>query len=170
MFEQFVLRHGPELVAFARRLVMDHQRGEDVVQEALARCSTRWRRVAADNPRAYAYRAVVNEAISWRRRSSPVEFATVELCDESGQSTSAAREHADFTSVIDRRDEVAHALRQLSIKQRTVLVLRYYNGLPDDEISIVTGWPPNTVRSHAHRGLRRLEQIMIAAGARAGTR
>jgi DNA-directed RNA polymerase specialized sigma24 family protein len=36
-FEAFVLAHGPELVGFARRLTMDHHRGEDIVQDVLAR-------------------------------------------------------------------------------------------------------------------------------------
>jgi len=44
-------------------------------------------------------------------------------------------------------------LAQLPAKQRAVLVLRHYEGLPDAEIARMLGSSEVTVRSNAHRGL-----------------
>ncbi len=68
-FEAFVLATGPELVVFARRLTLDHHRGEDIVQDVLARLGLSWSRLGGvADMRAYAYKAVLNDFLSWRRR------------------------------------------------------------------------------------------------------
>jgi len=53
-FEAFVLEHGAELVAFARRLTLDHHRAEDIVQDVLARLGLSWARVQWQGPNAAA--------------------------------------------------------------------------------------------------------------------
>ena len=44
----------------------------------------------------------------------------------------------------------------LTVQQRAVLVLRYYEDLADAEIATILGCPESTVRSHARRGLAAL--------------
>ena len=53
-------------------------------------------------------------------------------------------------------------LEALPPRQRTVLVLRYYEGLTDAEISEVLGTPPATVRSHASRALATLRDTDLS--------
>ena len=45
-------------------------------------------------------------------------------------------------------------------RQRAVLVLRYYEDLPDAEIAAVLGCRPGTVRSLASRALADLRQAL----------
>jgi RNA polymerase sigma-70 factor (ECF subfamily) len=69
-------------------------------------------------------------------------------------------------SVVERLDTEA-ALRlvgQLSPLQAEVIVLRVVTGLPVDEVARVVGRSPGAVRVAAHRGLRRLEQILTTQG------
>jgi RNA polymerase sigma-70 factor (ECF subfamily) len=68
--------------------------------------------------------------------------------------------------VTERLDTEA-ALRlvgQLSPLQAEVIVLRVVTGLPVDEVARVVGRSPGAVRVAAHRGLRRLEQILTTQG------
>jgi len=60
---------------------------------------------------------------------------------------------------------VISLLRQLPTRQRTVLVLRHYEGLPDAEIARILGTSEVTVRSNAHRGLTSLRRIVAADAA-----
>ena len=148
-FEAFVLASGPELVRFARRLTLDHHRGEDLVQEVLARFGTSWASVSrTDDLRAYAYKAVVNEFLSWRRRRWWGERPTADFGDR------AAAPGPDDAVLADTafRD----ALAGLPPAQRVVLVLRYHHDLPDVEIAATMGCRESTVRSHARRALAAL--------------
>ncbi|MEV0379271.1 sigma-70 family RNA polymerase sigma factor [Nonomuraea sp. NPDC050643] len=56
-------------------------------------------------------------------------------------------------------DLVQTALARLTARQRAVLVLRYFEDLPEKEIAQVLGCSVGTVRSTAHRSLARLREI-----------
>jgi RNA polymerase sigma factor (sigma-70 family) len=51
------------------------------------------------------------------------------------------------------------ALAALPPRQRTVLVLRYFNDLPEAEIADALGCSVGTVKSQVSRGLARLRDI-----------
>ncbi|MEV5504817.1 sigma-70 family RNA polymerase sigma factor, partial [Nonomuraea fuscirosea] len=51
------------------------------------------------------------------------------------------------------------ALARLTARQRAVLVLRYFEDLPEQEVAQVMGCSVGTVRSTAHRSLARLREI-----------
>jgi RNA polymerase sigma factor (sigma-70 family) len=48
------------------------------------------------------------------------------------------------------------ALRQLPVRQRHALVLRFYLDLPEAEVARLLGVPVGTVKSWVHRGLARM--------------
>ena len=54
---------------------------------------------------------------------------------------------------------LAQALRQLTDKQRAVVVLRYYEDLPEAEVAQILGCTVGTVRSTTHRSLARLRAL-----------
>ncbi len=54
------------------------------------------------------------------------------------------------------RDALLTELGKLPRRQRTVLVLRYYEGLSDHEIADVLGCAPGTIRGYASRALAAL--------------
>jgi RNA polymerase sigma factor (sigma-70 family) len=150
-FDAFVLAHGPELVAFARRLTLDHHRAEDIVQDVLARLALSWSRTAGvTDLRAYAYRAVLNDFLSWRRRLSSRERPWADPGERRGGTAPAA------DSGLADRDLLRGTLARLSPIQRAVLVLRYYHDRPDSEIAELLGCRETTVRSHARRALSTL--------------
>ncbi|MCW2719735.1 sigma-70 family RNA polymerase sigma factor [Pseudonocardia sp.] len=151
-FEAFVLAHGPELLAFARRLTLDHHRAEDLVQEVLARIGLSWSRTGRiADLRAYAYKAVLNDFLSWRRRRSSTERATADP-DRRDHSTAALPE-----DTVVLRGELQELLGVLPVVQRAVLVLRYYLDRSDAEIAVMLGCRQSTVRSHARRARAALD-------------
>lgn len=157
-FEEFASSRGPALVRLARGLLRDPHHAEDVVQDALAKALVHWGRVSqADDPDAYVRRMVVNGCTSfWRlavRREQPREreFLPEGSVGDSGDELAG-------------RDHLLAMLRQLPTKQRAVLVLRHYEGLPDAEIADLLGTSAVTVRSNAHRGLATLRGLLEREG------
>jgi RNA polymerase sigma factor (sigma-70 family) len=57
---------------------------------------------------------------------------------------------------VDRRDETWRWLATLTPQQRAVLVLRFYEDLPDSQIAEALGCGEATVRSNASRALATL--------------
>lgn len=67
--------------------------------------------------------------------------------------------HGDPAGQVELRVAVGRALRLLTPRQRAVLVLRYFEDLPEREVAAILECPVGTVRSLAHRALRRLREL-----------
>jgi RNA polymerase sigma-70 factor (ECF subfamily) len=55
--------------------------------------------------------------------------------------------------VQERTEQVKAALELLSVNQRRVFLLRFFEGLNIEEIASATGMPVNTVKTHLYRGI-----------------
>jgi len=145
---ELVAGSGAELLRVAYLLCGDSGRAEDLVQDALLKLLRRWRTgAAADHPRAYARKAIVNEYLGWRRRRASSE---VLLVDE------PEREQPDAAQRVADRDLAWRLISGLPTRSRAVLVLRYYEQLPDREIAACLDCAEATVRSIAARALATL--------------
>jgi RNA polymerase sigma-70 factor (ECF subfamily) len=67
----------------------------------------------------------------------------------------------EVSGVLDR-DELDRAFRRLSVEHRTVVVLRHYRHLSNEEVAEVMGIPPGTVASRLHYALRELRSALEA--------
>jgi RNA polymerase sigma-70 factor (sigma-E family) len=154
-FESLVAEHGGRLLRLAYQLTHDRHGAEDVVQEALMQIMRRWPRLAprVGSFEAYARKAVVNEFLRRRRLRSAAEVVTAEVPEPPL--------HADVDAVADR-DAVWRGLAALPDRQRAVLVLRFYEDLPDRVIAELIGAKEATVRSLAARGLTYLRSSAAA--------
>ena len=146
-FSAFVSRDGAALLRFAYLLCRDSGRAEDLVQDALVRMLRRWRSGSvADNPLAYARRVITNEYLGWRRLRASTEVALEPR--ERGAGRRAM--------LVGERDRVWRLIGTLPPRARAVLVLRYYEELPDREIAALLGCAESTVRSIAARAFATL--------------
>jgi RNA polymerase sigma-70 factor (sigma-E family) len=151
-FEEYVLARGVALVRFARLLTGDEHLAEDLVQDVLAKAYVQWRRVSGlDRPDLYVRRMVVNAHHSWRRRLVNREIAVAAVRD-TATGRDAAAELAD-------RDVVWRLVRQLPPRQRTVIVLRYYEDYDDVTIAELLQCSEGTVRTQAKRALGKLQRL-----------
>ncbi|WP_020391032.1 SigE family RNA polymerase sigma factor [Kribbella catacumbae] len=148
-FDEVVASSERRLLRLALMLSGGVHSAEDLVQTVLARAHRRWDRISAlDNPDAYLSKMVVNEFLSWRRRLKNQELPLAELPDTPADD--------DVSTRLAQRDAAWRLLAGLPRQQRAVLVLRFYEDLPDDEIATILGCSTGTVRSHASRGLATL--------------
>ncbi len=135
------LEHHDRLVMVALAVVHDRALAEDIVQDAFV--SIQRFRGPIEHPVAYLQRSVINLAISKVRRRRM-----------------AARRIPPPTRPGDppEFDETWNAVMGLPARQRAVIVLRFYEDLPIDEIAERLGWPAGTVKSALHRALVRLKE------------
>ena len=156
-FDDYVRMQQPALMRFATVLTGRTWPAEDVVSDVLGRAFERWDRIAAtDHPHAYVRRMIVNEYLGWRRRAMRTAVRS-----DVGDLLAPARDHAEAHA---EHSELVDELRRLPAKQRAALVLRYYEGLPFDEIARMLGTGENAVRSNVSRALKKLRVELAPEG------
>jgi len=149
-FEEFAAARLGAVVRFAAVLVGERALAEDIVQEVLIRAHARWDQIGRlDVPEAYVRKMIVNEYLSWRRRSWRLVPSGALAGGENAPSRDHAADHAE-------RDALLAEVSRLPRRQKAVLVLRYYEALSDAEIAEVLGCTPGTVRGYASRALATL--------------
>ena len=156
-FEQFAATRLDAVLRFATVLTNDRALAEDVVQEVLIRAHRRWTQIESlEQPEAYVRRMIVNEFYSWRRKWARIKPRPADELD------SPQDDHA--TQIAERRT-LLQEIAKLPRKQRAVLVLRYYEGMPDAQIADTLGCSETTVRGYAFRALKTLRVELAPAGA-----
>jgi RNA polymerase sigma-70 factor (sigma-E family) len=161
-FRAFVSTRWSALVSTAYLITTDRGVAEDCVQEAMARVHRHWRRVRQDGkPAAYAHQAVVNAALSWRRRRRIREVPLTPF----DQSSRAAAEQVDQS--IDGVDPaLLTALRSLPPQMRAAVALRYLEDRSEAETARLLGCTVGTVKSSTSRGVARLRTALAASEGR----
>jgi RNA polymerase sigma-70 factor (sigma-E family) len=130
------------MVRYASLLVGSTERAEELTQEAFLLLRRNWDR--AKHPKAYLRATITNlcrshhrrHALEVRRRPPPPD-------------------HAELGA-----DEMWDAIAVLPFRQRAVVVLRFYEDLPETEIALLLGCAKGTVASSLHRALARLRKEM----------
>ena len=148
-FEEYATERLNPLFRFAAVLTGDRGLAEDIVQEVLIKVHARWEDIATVAHRdAYVRRMVVNEYVSWRRKWARIVPVDTERLPEMTV--------ADFAEEHSERDLLVSELAVLPMRQRTAIVLRYYEGLSFADIGVVMGCRPATARGHVSRALAAL--------------
>jgi DNA-directed RNA polymerase specialized sigma24 family protein len=86
-FEEFAQAQLPAGLTFATVLTGQRATAEDLAQEVLIRACTRWDKIGGlDRPESYVRKMVLNEFLSWRRRTwRLIPAGDAELSASSGQ-------------------------------------------------------------------------------------
>jgi RNA polymerase sigma-70 factor (sigma-E family) len=147
-FAVLVEARSTALLRFAYVVVGDHQLAQDLLQEALVKAYVAWPRLRdASSAEAYVRRTVVTTAISWRRRRSFHEPPTDSVPD---------RYEPDATDRLATQDVLWEQVCGLPPRQRTALVLRYYEDLSEAETAELMGCSVGTVKSQVATALSKL--------------
>ncbi|GAA4959539.1 SigE family RNA polymerase sigma factor [Yinghuangia aomiensis] len=149
-FLEFATARSAQLFRTAWLLSGDWHLAEDLVQITLGKLYRSWKRVkAADSPDAYARTVLTRSYLSWRRRRSSTETAYGSIPEAAGRELDPAL-----------RMTLLKGLAQLSPKDRTVLVLRYWEDLSVEQTARQMGCSQGAVRNRTMRALERLRGVL----------
>jgi len=138
----------PELyrlaVRVAYRILGNRDESEEIAQEALARTFARWKQVSRmESVTGWVARVTVNLVNDKFRRDR--RFAD-----------GATPDRASADPLVIERFDVRRALCTLSLRQREVVLLRYFADQSEQAIAATLGMSPGSVKTHASRGLATL--------------
>ncbi|MBO0609603.1 sigma-70 family RNA polymerase sigma factor [Myceligenerans salitolerans] len=170
-----MMHRGAALNGYAYLLCGDRHQAEDLVQEALVRTFSRFRRPAvprvadaggqpfADDAHGagldpamgierYVKRAMTNIYVDGFRRRSRW-FGIQHLLADDGRARSP--EHA-----ASAKADIEAALERLSPRQRAVVVLRHFEDMTVPQISTTLGIAQGTVKRHLSDAMSALQNVM----------
>lgn len=147
-FHEFVVARVAAFSRTAYLLTGDFHLAEDLVQTALFKAAKAWHRIEGE-PEAYVRRILYTQNVSWWRSRRHVSERSLEVYDD----------RAAASDDLELRISLDQALAQLTRKQRTVLILRYYEDLTEVETARLLGIGVGTVKSQSRQALARLRIV-----------
>lgn len=154
ILDEVMRQRGARLLAYATLLV-GRSAAEDLVQDALIRTFTRERRFPHVNAaEAYVRRTMATMSIDQFRHRRTRQRS--EHASALSEGAVARGDSPDFDTSID----VSVALATLAPRERTCVVLRFYDDLTVREISEVLGLAVGTVKRYLHDATRALETAL----------
>jgi RNA polymerase sigma-70 factor (sigma-E family) len=152
-FRDYVAARQGSLFRSALLLTGHRQDAEDLLQAALSKLALKWRSMQhSGSPDAYVRTTMYHQWISWWRRHRHAREYLVGVVPEASGVGDLAGDEA-------LRLALATVLGQLTPRQRAVVVLRYYEDLPESEVAQILSCTVGTVRSQTHRTLTRLREL-----------
>jgi RNA polymerase sigma-70 factor (sigma-E family) len=152
-FAAYVRERGEHHLRVAVLLTGDWHAAQDLVQASLVKLYRAWPRLdTSADPDAYLRRIMVNTHRSWWRARWRREAPAAVLPEASSGEDIADRQALGAL--------VRQALARLPRQQRAVLVLRYCEDLSEAEVAALLGCTAGTVKTHAHRGLHALRELL----------
>lgn len=164
-FGELYDRYSRPAYSLARRICVDPELAEDVVQEAFL---VLWRNPSRFDPDrggfgTWLMTVVHHRAVDAVRKENTQRRRNVPLTDEVSERNLSPAEGSDYealASVVSA--EVREALRTLPEDQRQVIALAYLGGYTQCEVATLTGVPLGTVKSRTFAAIRRLRGSMAS--------
>lgn len=171
-FDELVRTHQEALVRFAARVVGDVDEASDVVQETFIRAYERigdFRGGA--NLYTWLYRIAHNLAISHLRKKKVRRFLRLDHEATAGEARTAVPLQLvaadDPGADLERSEALRHievAIAALPPRQRSIFVLRHYEGLTHAQIALVVGRTEGAIRAGYFHAVRKLRGAARRAG------
>jgi RNA polymerase sigma-70 factor (ECF subfamily) len=157
--EPLLRRYAGPLLTFIRRMVGDRHRSEELFQEVFLVVWQKRRHYQFPRPfKAWLYAIALNKCRAAFRSRAPT--AHQPLDEEAAVSAGAAGSPAEKVLATETAALVSNAVALLPPQQRTVVVLRIWDGLSYAEIAEAMGRSEGTVRSNMHHGLTAMRKYL----------
>ena len=159
-FDRLFHRYKDRVLRTAFLITGNHCDSENVLQESFIKV---WGSLPAlKDParfRPWLWRIVTRTAWQYCRRRD-VEQPVEDIWEGCLIDSSAAISSLDVLMQAESRNALLKAVNSLSLQQRTVIILHYYNDMSVQEIAAATGTLSGTVKSRLFAARRKLRQSL----------
>jgi RNA polymerase sigma factor (sigma-70 family) len=157
-FTTIIKKYQERLYWHIRRMVVDHDDANDVLQNVFIRVWNGLENFREDSQLyTWLYRVATNESLTFlegQKKRTAVSFSDV----ESGLSNKVkADSHFDANKL---EWKLQLAIQQLPDKQRVVFSLRYYDEMPYEEMSRVLETSEGALKASYHHAVKKIEDYI----------
>jgi RNA polymerase sigma factor (sigma-70 family) len=159
-FTRIIKKYQEKLYWHVRRMVVDHDDANDVVQNMFIKV---WN--ALDNFRedsqlyTWLYRIATNESLTFLEQQKKRAAISIDGSVENGlANTIKADKHFDANRL---EWKLQLAIQELPEKQRVVFSLRYYDEMPYEEMSRVLETSEGALKASYHHAVKKVEDFIL---------
>ena len=157
-FRLLVERYMKQAYNIAFGFLHDHDDAEDVAQESFVRIYQSITTFRGDAEfSTWLYRIVMNLSLNRVQQKKSARSHTVQSFEDIGNFVGHDSVSAPEPDI---RWHIEQALHQLQTLQRATVILRHLNGLSTKQVSGVLGCSEGTVKTHLHRGLKKMRAML----------
>lgn len=156
IFNEIMTEFQDPIYFFILRMVANEHDAEDLTQETFVKAYTERNKFRGDSAiNTWIYRIAANLAKNHLRWRSIRNFISVDHAKDQLPTTSLDSQ-SDVTAA--REQELLSHLQDLSARQRSVFILRYFQGLAHKEIAQVLGISEGSSKTNFHYAMTALTQ------------
>ncbi len=158
-YTQLIRKYQEKLYWHVRRMVVEHEDANDVLQNTFIRVWKSLENFREDSQLyTWLYRIATNECLSFLEQKK--RKASVSLGDDENSLTGAIKADKDFDPAkIEWKLQLA--MQQLPEKQRLVFSLRYYDEMPYTEMSKVLDTSEGALKASYHHAVKKIEDFIL---------
>jgi RNA polymerase sigma-70 factor (ECF subfamily) len=158
-FSVIIKKYQEKLYWHVRRMVVDHEDANDVLQNAFIRIWNGLENFKEESQLyTWLYRIATNESLTFleaQKKRSAISLSDV----ESGLSNKIKADKFFDPNKIEWKLQLA--IQQLPEKQRLVFGLRYYDEMPYEEMSRVLDTSEGALKASYHHAVKKVEDYIL---------
>lgn len=158
-FAVLVRQYSEPLYWKVRRIVLNHEDANDVLQNAFLKI---WNNLDTFLGKSalstWLYRIAINEALDFVRRQKNVNSATVSTEDEPGVAARLMGD--DYFDGDEAQARLQEAVARLPEVQRTVFTLKYFDELKYSEISKILDTSEGALKASYHLAVKKITEYL----------
>ncbi len=142
-----------------RRMVIDHDDANDVLQNVLIRVWNGLGNFREDSQLyTWIYRVATNECLTWLEQQKKKSAISLDEVEGGLSNLIRADKHFDANKL---EWKLQLAIQQLPEKQRIVFGLRYYDEMPYEQMSRVLETSEGALKASYHHAVKKIEDYII---------
>lgn len=154
-YDEMVINHADALYRFAHSMLGDKMDAEDVVQSVFERLWSKHLHVDTNKTKTYLFTSVHRACIDvFRKRKSTQKVLEI-LATDNIQVV---------PDQLEKRQLAEYLLRQLSEGQRSLVLLRDYEGYSYKEIGEIAGLSLPQVKINLFRARKKIQEVLLLDG------
>ncbi len=157
-FNQLVIKYQERLYWHVRKIVIDHDDADDVLQNTMIKI---WRSLTTFRSESglftWLYRIATNEALSFlkqKKKKTLAPWVDVE------QQMSESLEADPWFNGDDIQMKLQQAILKLPEKQRIVFNMRYFDEVKYEEMSEILGTSVGALKASYHHAVKKIESML----------
>ncbi len=156
-FERLVREYSEQLYWHVRRMVLNHDDADDIMQNVFLKAWTHLDDFKQDSKiSTWLYRIAVNESLDYLRRQKKQQVVSTDAPEQSVAQTLIADRYFDGDETAALLNE---AITQLPEVQRTVFNLRYYDEMKYSEISKMLHTSEGSLKASYHIAVKKISEF-----------